>query len=135
MKRTSLLLAIFLAILTADPAGAWFWEKKEVNSPEVPRQAEPVHDQKAEENGLMAWFKKTGREIKKSFKGAGKEIKKSSKEVPGELKKDAKETGHELKQGAKELPGKAKEGFKDIGQGFKQLGRDIKKGTKKALDD
>ena len=164
MKRFSLLVAIFLSFLAADPAGAWFWEKTEVKSPGISQEVRPEPGPKAEEKGILDrirdYFKATGKEVKQSAKEApgefkqgaretgrslkqsGREIKQEAKQVPGELKEGAKavgegfkETGKELKQGAKQFPGKAKEGAIEVGQGFKQLGRDIKGDTKKAIEN
>ncbi len=142
MKRLSLLLAIFLSFVLADPAGAWFWDKNEVESPAVSQEVRTDVGHKTGEKGILVRIKEAGRELRAYFRGTGKEVKKSAKKAPGELKKGAKEArrdlregGRELKQETKELPGQFKEGAKDVGQGFKQLGRDIKKGTKKALGD
>lgn len=141
MKRFSLLLAIFLSILAAEPAVAWFWEKKEVKAPEVSQEIRNDAAPKAEE-GVVGWFKEAGRNLRDFFKGTGKEVKKSAKQVPGELKEGAKGVGRSLKEGGKEIkqdarqvPGKIKEGARDIGHGFKELGKEIKEGTKEALKD
>jgi hypothetical protein len=137
MKKNTIWLIVLLAVLTADPASAWFWEKKEVTPPEVTRELKETPTETVKKTGPGVTLKKMGRGIKNFFKGFGKDIKETSKKVPGEAKKESREVGKSLKKTGKEIakeskkvPGALKKGGKDIGKGFKKLGKDIKKGTK-----
>jgi gas vesicle protein len=163
MKRTTLLLAVFLALTTVSPAGAWFWDKKEVRPPTASQGDSYETGSGSEEKGLLDriadYFRGKGREVKQSarkapgeikegaretgrdLKQGGRELKQEAKKVPGEVKEGArdfkeglKETGHDIKHEAKQFPGKAKEAGREIGHGFKKLGRDLKNGVKKGED-
>ncbi len=142
MRKNTIWLVVLLVILAADPASAWFWEKKEVKTPEVTREVKEIPTKTVKKTGAGATIKEIGRELRTFFKGFGKDIKETSKKVPGEAKKESKEVGKSLKKTGKEIaheskkvPGALKKGGKDIGKGFKKLGKDIKKGTKEFFEE
>lgn len=140
MKRYAIWLLIVFGLLAADPASAWFWDKKEVKSSptagEVQKDTRSVAREKAKPvkgKGLWGSIKETGRDIGGFFKGIGKDAKESAKEVPGEAKKEGKAVGKGFKDAGKTIGKEAKKGAKAVGKGFKQLGKDFRDSSKKAF--
>ena len=135
-KITICIVVIAFGILAADPAAAWFWEKKEVKPPEVSSEA----NKESKEAAKSVKKKGLWTRIKDSIRGTKEDVKKSSKKVGPTVKEGSKQAGKDLKkagkkigQDSKKIPGELKKGGKAIGQGFKQLGKDIKKGTKEVF--
>ena len=131
MNKNILWIFAILALLTADPASAWFGEKKEVKSPvaasEVQKEARPP------KKGLWPSIKETGWDIGTFFKQIGKDTKESAKQVPGEAKKEGKAVGESFKETGKTIGDESQKGGKAIAKGFKELGRDFKDSSRKAF--
>ena len=140
MKKYILWVFAILALVAADPASAWFWDKKEVKAPLSASEGQDGSKSSAQEDskpvkkdGLWPSIKETGRDIGAFFKQIGKDTKESAKQVPGEAKKEGKAVGKGFKDAGKTIGEESKKGGKAIGQGFKELGKDIKDSSRKAF--
>lgn len=140
MRKNAIWLVVILTFLAADPASAWFWEKKKVKAPEVTLAAKRKPAETRGERSLRERLRATGHRLGDFFRGVGREVKEISREVPGKAKKESKavgkswqDTGKVIAEKSKKVPGAFKEGAVDLGKGVKNLGQDIKEGTDKAL--
>jgi hypothetical protein len=140
MTRHAIWILIVFGILAADPASAWFWDKKKVKDPAIAAEVQDVSKSAVREEakpvkkkGLWLSIKKTGRDIGGFFKGIGKDAKESDKDVPGEAKKGGKAVGKGFKDAGRTIGTESKKGAKVVGQGFKQFGKDIKDSTRKVF--
>ena len=140
MKRYMVLVIALMTMLAADPASAWFWEKKEVKAPAVttevnegPKNSTREETRPVKNKGIWTSIKETGRDIGGFFKKIGKDTKESAKQVPGEAKKEGKAISQSFKDAGKTIGEESKKGGKSIGQGFKDMGKDIKDSSKKAF--